>query len=143
MVLTLYAIYLVRTFAHTMLTQHSISTLLPYGILVNTVTARVDPHLRVLTVTATVDVTPFDLSPDPGSKPWLLAQALNDGTDRSSSTSSSTDKKVLLDISTHTLYMCYERLLRQCSSCLSVLHCACASTFAEVCSSMHISTICV
>eukprot|EP00953_Heterococcus_sp_UTEX-ZZ885_P021115 11791-Heterococcus_DN1.PRE.2 len=86
--------HIVHTTAHATHTQHSISTLLPYGILVDSVTARVDPHLRVLTVTATVDVTPFDVSADPGSKPWLLAQALNDGTDRSSSSSSSNDKKL-------------------------------------------------
>jgi hypothetical protein len=123
--------HIVHTTAHATHTQHSISTLLPYGILVDSVTARVDPHLRVLTVTATVDVTPFDVSPDPGSKPWLLAQALNDGTDRSSSSSSSSDKKVLLTACTVMLYMCYEQLIK-CSNCFTILRCGRAATVAEI-----------
>ncbi|KAG5191624.1 pre-RNA processing PIH1/Nop17-domain-containing protein [Tribonema minus] len=59
----------------------SLSVLLPYAVRADSADARVDPHLRTLTVRITVDATPPELRPDPGSRPWLLAEALRRGDD--------------------------------------------------------------
>lgn len=58
---------------------------LPYAVLPESACARSNAHEGSISITLAVDLSPLSKGPDAGSKPWLLAHALDGGGDRQAS----------------------------------------------------------
>ncbi len=56
---------------------NSVSVLFPFVTLPGTAVCEMNPHEQLLVLRVHVDMNPVDAGPDPGSRPWMLSQALS------------------------------------------------------------------